>query len=162
MTCSRQFVSHSMTPGHNTLKQDWIHSQLMDSAKEPTSNLITGKLWHESVTNLYLANFKKYDICLLHFRLFLPDRLYRDFALLITIKPERREPSYVFGVVSPTDVVVQFGVKVSQGLKHVTKPLFIHKQMQQAPIYYSHFKIPYDVPFTISVYGNLPIPNTLT
>lgn len=48
------------------------------------------------------------------FRLFLPDRLYRDFALLATLKPDgRRETSYLFAVVNPLDTLVQFGLKVA-------------------------------------------------
>ncbi|XP_035710172.1 collagen alpha-1(XVIII) chain isoform X3 [Folsomia candida] len=49
-----------------------------------------------------------------HYRLFLPDRLYRDFALLATLKPDgRRETSYLFAVVNPLDTLVQFGLKIS-------------------------------------------------
>ncbi|ODM97651.1 Collagen alpha-1(XV) chain, partial [Orchesella cincta] len=50
------------------------------------------------------------------YRLFLPESLYRDFALLATIKPERREPSYIFAVVNPHDTIVQFGLKISPSL----------------------------------------------
>ncbi|ODM97649.1 Collagen alpha-1(XV) chain [Orchesella cincta] len=47
-----------------------------------------------------------------HYRLFLPDRLYRDFALLATVKPERRESAFLFAVVNPLDTIVQFGLKI--------------------------------------------------
>ncbi|XP_076329079.1 uncharacterized protein LOC143235125 isoform X4 [Tachypleus tridentatus] len=48
------------------------------------------------------------------YRLYLPKQMFRDFSILATIKPERREPSggYLFAVVNPSETIVQLGVHI--------------------------------------------------
>ncbi|CAG7732058.1 unnamed protein product, partial [Allacma fusca] len=62
-----------------------------------------------------------------HYRWFLPERLYRDFAILATVKLEKRETAYLFAVVNPLDTLIQFGIKISPSVtssQHVISLLY--------------------------------------
>ncbi|XP_022236358.1 collagen alpha-1(XV) chain-like [Limulus polyphemus] len=48
------------------------------------------------------------------YRLFLPRKMYRNFSILATIKPERHDKSggFLFAVVNPSETIVQLGLKI--------------------------------------------------
>lgn len=52
------------------------------------------------------------------YRLFMPEKLYPEFSIVATVRPNTREGGFLFAVVNPMDTVVQLGVEV-KGLKHL-------------------------------------------
>ncbi|XP_063586473.1 collagen alpha-1(XV) chain-like [Penaeus indicus] len=49
------------------------------------------------------------------YRLFLPERLYRQFSILVAVKPDTAEPMFLFAVVNPLENLIQLGVSITPG-----------------------------------------------
>ncbi|KAK7066024.1 hypothetical protein SK128_018337, partial [Halocaridina rubra] len=49
------------------------------------------------------------------YRLFLPERLYRQFSILVAVKPESTAPMFLFAVTNPLENLIQLGVSISPG-----------------------------------------------
>nr|XP_027236347.1 collagen alpha-1(XV) chain-like [Penaeus vannamei] len=49
------------------------------------------------------------------YRLFLPERLYRQFSILVAVKPDTAEPMFLFAVVNPLENLIQLGVSLTPG-----------------------------------------------
>ncbi|EFX83190.1 hypothetical protein DAPPUDRAFT_315968 [Daphnia pulex] len=55
--------------------------------------------------------FRGHDIKI-PYKVLLPDKLYSDFSILVTIKPDNNEGGYLFAVVDPLETLVQFGLRI--------------------------------------------------
>ncbi|CAL4101347.1 unnamed protein product, partial [Meganyctiphanes norvegica] len=49
------------------------------------------------------------------YRLFLPERLYREFSLLVATKPETRDKAFLFAVTNPLENLIQLGLSLTPG-----------------------------------------------
>ncbi|XP_037076757.1 collagen alpha-1(XV) chain-like [Pollicipes pollicipes] len=49
------------------------------------------------------------------YRLYLPERMPRDFAIAVTVRPTQPEGGFLFAVVNPLETVVQLGVQITPG-----------------------------------------------
>jgi collagen type XVIII alpha len=47
------------------------------------------------------------------YRLFIPEKLYSEFSIVATVRPNTREGGFLFSVVNPLETVVQLGVQIS-------------------------------------------------
>lgn len=47
------------------------------------------------------------------YRLFLPEKLFPEFSILVRVQPTTRKGGYLFAVVNPLETVVQLGIKLS-------------------------------------------------
>ena len=52
---------------------------------------------------------------------YLPPRLWPDFSILATIKPETMEGGFLFAVVDYLEAGIQFGLGLSKGLNEYTQ-----------------------------------------
>uniref|UniRef100_A0A1I7S8X5 Conserved secreted protein n=1 Tax=Bursaphelenchus xylophilus TaxID=6326 RepID=A0A1I7S8X5_BURXY len=52
------------------------------------------------------------------YRIYLPRRFYRNFAILASVKPRDEKESYLFAVVNAFDTVVDVGLKWQPARKH--------------------------------------------
>uniref|UniRef100_T1JM15 Thrombospondin-like N-terminal domain-containing protein n=1 Tax=Strigamia maritima TaxID=126957 RepID=T1JM15_STRMM len=68
-------------------------------------------------------NFKSNSIVKASSRLYISDKMFMDFALLITFRADNENGGYLFAVVDPQEIVVQFGVELvgnGNGLRNLT------------------------------------------
>lgn len=47
------------------------------------------------------------------YRLFIPEKLYSEFSIVATVRPNTRDGGFLFSVVNPLETVVQLGVQIS-------------------------------------------------
>ncbi|XP_069696749.1 collagen alpha-1(XV) chain-like [Periplaneta americana] len=47
------------------------------------------------------------------YRLFIPEKLYGEFSIIATVRPNTREGGFLFSVVNPLETVVQLGVQIA-------------------------------------------------
>jgi collagen type XVIII alpha len=52
------------------------------------------------------------------YRLFIPEKLYSEFSIVATVRPNTGEGGFLFSVVNPLETVVQLGVQISPAGPH--------------------------------------------
>ncbi|GAB6019618.1 hypothetical protein CHUAL_001179 [Chamberlinius hualienensis] len=76
------------------------------------------------------------------YRLILPERLYRDFSILVTFKSPSVDGGFLFSVVNPSDTLIQLGLKVEGGVNRSDVTLFYTKPVEVVSQVLATFVIP--------------------